>query len=208
MLLLSDMAYNLRFFTLLKHRNMKTMKLNIAGLFLASGLIMNSIGVYAQQPELTREEKKEIRKAQIEANFNALDSLLNSRRFVLVADFLENKYGERVPVIQTLNFIKVDETKGVLQTGSATAIGYNGVGGVTAEGNLDDIKITKNFKSHSYTMRFSITTQIGHYDVLMTVNAANNASATITGTTPGKLIWVGHLESLGFSRVFKGQNSI
>jgi len=42
----------------------------------------------------------------------------------------------------------------------------------------------------------------------MTVNAANNASATITGTYPGKLTWSGHLEDLGYSKVYKGQNSI
>jgi len=42
----------------------------------------------------------------------------------------------------------------------------------------------------------------------MTVNAANNASATITGTTPGRLTWAGHLESLDYTKVYKGQNSI
>jgi hypothetical protein len=175
---------------------------------MATGLILNTFSVSSQEKEMTRMERKEMKKAQMEASFNALDSLLSSRRFVLVADFLESKYGDRIPVVQTINFIKVDETRGVLQTGSPTSMGYNGVGGVTAEGPLGDYKITKNYKSHSYTLRFSISTQVGHYDVLLTVNAANNASATITGTTPGKLTWQGHLESLDFTKVYKGQNSV
>jgi hypothetical protein len=187
---------------------MKARKIYLASLFLATGLILNTFSVSSQEKEMSKQERKEFKKAEMEARFNALDSVLSSRRFVLVADFLQNKFGDRVPVVQTINFIKVNESEGVLQTGSATTIGYNGVGGVTAAGTIDDFKMTKNFKSHSYTVRFSITTQIGHYDVLMTVNAANNAMATITGTTPGKLTWEGHLESLDFSKVYKGQNSV
>ena len=175
---------------------------------MAAALILTTFSVSAQEKEMSRLEKKEFRKAQLMANFNALDSVLNSRRFVLVADFLQNRYGDRISVVQTINFIKVNETIGTLQTGSATYIGYNGIGGVTAEGTIGDFKMTKNFKSHSYTVRFSISTQIGHYDVLMTVNAANNASATISGTTPGKLTWQGHIESLDYSKIYKGQDSV
>lgn len=187
---------------------MKTGKIYSGSLFLAAGLILSTLSVSSQEKEMERLERKEFKKAQMEASFRALDSLLTSRRFVLVADYLQTRYGDRIPVPQTINFIKVNEEAGVIQTGSSTAIGYNGIGGVTAEGTLGEYKMTKNFKNRTYTVRFSISTQIGFYDVLMTVNAANNASATITGTYPGKLTWSGHLEGLGYSKVYKGQNSI
>jgi hypothetical protein len=193
---------------LLKDTAMKPLKFKIIGLFMAGGLLLSTFSVSAQEKEMTRMERKELKKAQMEASFNALDSLLSSRRFVLVADFLQNKYGDRIPVSQTINFIRVNGTTGVIQTGSPWVIGYNGLGGVTAEGTLMVYKMTKNFKSRSYTVRFTISSQIGHYDVLLTVNAANYASATITGTTPGRLTWEGHLEGLGYSKVFKGQNTI
>jgi Domain of unknown function (DUF4251) len=187
---------------------MKTAKIYSVCLIMAAGLILSTFSVSSQEKGMDRLERKEFKKAKMEASFRALDSLLTSRRFVLVADYLQDRYGERIPVLQTINFIKVNEETGVIQTGSSTALGYNGVGGVTAEGSLGEYKITKNFKSRSYTLRFTISTQIGFYDVLMTVNAANNASATITGTYPGKLTWEGHLEGLGYSKVYKGQNSI
>ncbi|MFN8239747.1 MAG: hypothetical protein U0X39_03240 [Bacteroidales bacterium] len=55
---------------------------------------------------------------------------------------------------------------------------------------------------------FNVTTQIGHYDILMLVSAGNKATATITGLTPGSLTWEGHLETVSRSNVFKGRNTI
>ena len=202
------MAYFLNRVLRLYYTTMKTKKIFSGSLLLAAGLMISTFTASSQEKEMTRLEKKEFKKAQMEANFRALDTLLTSRRFVLVADYLQDRYGERIPVVQTINFIKVDDTKGVLQTGSPSAMGYNGVGGLTAEGSLGEYKMTKNYRNRTYIVRFSISTQIGFYDVMMTVNAANNASATITGTYPGKLTWSGHLEGLGYSKVYKGQNSI
>ncbi len=189
---------------------METMKYTFVSLLMAGGLILNTFNASAQdmEKEFTRQERKAIRKAQLEANFNLLDSLFKSNRFVLAADFLQTKWGDRISVIPTINFIKVDGETGVLQTGASSGLGYNGVGGVTAEGTIREMHITKNFKKLSYTLRFSLTTQIGHYDVIMSVSAGNYATATISGTTSDKLTWIGHIEDLDFSRVYKGRNSI
>ena len=157
------------------------MKLNKVSLFLVLGLLLISSYANSQDIKLTRKERKEVRKAQMTANFHILDSLLNAKSFVLEADFLQNKYGMRIPVISNVNFIKVNESNGVLQTGSGSGFGYNGVGGVTAEGKIGSWNIHKNVKKLRYTLRFSLMTQIGSYDVFMTVNSENRASATITG---------------------------
>jgi hypothetical protein len=53
-------------------------------------------------------------------------------------------------------------------------------------------------------IHFNMLTNIGHYDILMTVNADGHARATITGLGPGRLTWDGHIEALYNSRVFKG----
>ncbi len=187
---------------------MKTIKLNRLSLFLIFGFFCISLNSYSQNMEISRKDRKEARKAQMTANYQVLDSLLNAKTFVLEADYLQNKYGYRVPVISSLNFIKIDETNGVLQTGSNTGIGYNDVGGVTAEGSIGTWKIYKDPKNLSYRLQFSLLTNIGHYDVSMTVNADNHATATITGLGPGELTWEGHLETIYNSRIFKGQNTI
>ena len=201
------MAYNLCHNTKLKTEVMKTMKMNLVSLFLVfgfSGIFLNS---NSQDLKLSREERKEVRKAQMAENFRILDSLLTAKSFVLEADYLQNKYGDVANVVSNLNFIKVDNSNGVLQTGSNFNMGYNGVGGVTAEGNIQGWKMTKDLKKFSYMLRFNLLTNIGAYDILMTVNSDNNASATITGLGPGKLTWNGHLATLNNSRIFKGQNT-
>jgi hypothetical protein len=137
-----------------------------------------------------------------------LDSLLYSRRFVLEADFLQGKYGDRVYVTSTLNFIRVDGPKGVLQTGSDSRFGSNGVGGVTAEGSIVDYRITNDNKNMSSSVTFNLVTNLGSFDIILTVSADNNATATITGSTSGRLTWNGHLVNLDNSRVFKGHNTI
>jgi hypothetical protein len=183
---------------------MKTMKMNMLSLFLMIGFLGISITGNSQGNKLTHQELKEARKAQMVANFYAIDTLLNLKTFVLEADFLQDKNGVRIPVSSNLNFIKVDKSDGILQTGSDTGIGYNGVGGVTAEGSIGSWEINKNIKKFYYTVHFNMLTNIGHYDIIMTIIADGHASATITGLGPGRLTWDGHIEALYNSRVFKG----
>lgn len=187
---------------------MKTIRNKMVSLFLLLGLLGLTSVSYSQNVKLTRQERKEVKKAQLTANYYILDSLLKARTFVLQADYLESKYGDRISVLPDLNFIKVYETNGILQTGSVFGVGYNGVGGVTAEGPIGTWTVYKNDKELSYTVRFSLLTNIGNYDVVMNVSSNTRASATITGLGPGRLTWSGHLGTIGNTRVFKGQNTI
>lgn len=171
-------------------------------------LSLIALNATSQDVKLSRQERKEVRKAQLAANYSILDSLLSSRRFVLEADNLQNRYGDRAVVISNLNFIKVDRSIGVLQTGSNNGQGYNNMGGVTAEGTIDSWKIFKDPRRMVYRVQFSLATNIGHYDVIMVVSADNRAAATISGMWSDKLTWDGHLQTLENARVFKGTNTI
>jgi hypothetical protein len=186
---------------------MKKIILSKTGLFLTLGLLWISSDIYGQEFKLTRQEQREIRKAERVASFNFLDTLLENRSFVLEADYIQNKWGDRFIVPQMLNFIKVDSSYVVLQTGSNVRFGYNGVGGVTAEGRASDWKLVRNFKNLNYNLRFNVLTDIGVYDVLMWIGADKVARATITGLWPGSLTFDGYIKSLDNSRVFKGQRS-
>ena len=187
---------------------MKTMNKAIAGLLLLIGVTIISVFGYSQDIKPDKKSKKEEKRAEMEYNFRILDSLLYNGRYVLEADYLQDKYGSRVFVTSTLNFIRVDMPKGVLQTGSDSRLGSNGVGGVTAEGSVGDYKISRNLKNLTCTVTFNLLTNIGSFNILMTVSADNKATATISGTTSGRLTWDGHLKTVNKSRVFKGQNSI
>ncbi len=187
---------------------MKRINIKIAGLLILSGILAISVITGAQDAKQDKQSRKEAKKAQRAADFNSLDSLLNFRAYVLEANYLKGKYGDIVPVTSNLNFIRVTGYSGVLQTGSDTRMGSNNVGGVTAEGSLDNYKIDKDLKNMSFTVTFHLLTNIGNFDILMNVTADNNATATISGNTSGRLTWTGRLVSLKKSKVFKGQNTI
>jgi hypothetical protein len=188
---------------------MKARNLIRLSLCLITALLISTAPVFSQDDiKPTRKEIKEAKKLQMVANYAVIDSLLTRRVFVLEADYLRNKYGEMVSVMSNVNFIRVNQTTGVLQTGSVFSFGSNGVGGVTAEGEIGTWELNKNPKNLTYTVRFSLQTNIGHYDVLLNVSANTRATATITGLGPGNLTWEGHLVPIGNARIFKGQNSI
>ena len=186
---------------------MKTMKMNLISLLFLLGFFGVSVYSNSQDIKPDKKDRKEARKAQMEVNFRVLDSILYNGRYVLEANFLQGKYGDRIPVSSTLNFIRVEGPKGVLQTGSDTRQGYNGVGGVTAEGNIIYYKVGKESKNLSHTVTFNLMTNLGTYDILLTVSADNNAVATISGSTSGRLTWNGRLVAFDNSRVFKGHDT-
>jgi hypothetical protein len=184
---------------------MKKLALHRVGMVLTIGLCLISTNSYGSGSRQTKKERKEARRAELLVNFQILDSLLENKSFVITADYLENGYGDRVVVPNLLNFIKVDSENAVLQTGSNYSIGYNGLGGSTAEGTIDRWQVTRNFKSLSYYVSFTVVTDIGIYDVFLDLSADTYARATITGLSMGKLIYGGHLETIGNAGIFKGQ---
>lgn len=176
-------------------------------LFIAAFMI--SVNSWSQDVKLTKKEMKAAKQEREYYNFMEIDTLLKNRSFVLQANWLENEYGVRRPVTSDVNFIMVDSVKAVLQTGfNGRLQGYNGLGGTTAEGTISGLKVDKNMKNHSFFLRFTVMTNIGIYDVAMTVYANTYARATISGMTRGKLIYDGHIANIYGSGVFKGRNAI
>lgn len=190
---------------------MKRININIGNLFLLTTLLLISAPCHSQgikDKKLNRQERKELREAEMAANFNLINDLVTSRHFVIEADYLENKYGDKVPVSPMINFILVNAAEGVLQTGSNFRIGYNGVGGITAEGTIGDYEVVRNPKNLSYNIKFDILTNLGSYDVTMTVFSDFRARASISGVTSAKLIYIGRFEPLSESKVYKGMKTI
>jgi hypothetical protein len=187
---------------------MKNINRYLTGLLLViffSGITSYS---YSQDTKPDKQSKKEAKQAQRLAEFQSLDTLLHFRAYVLEASYLKNTYGSTMPVSSNLNFIRVTGNSGVLQTGSDTRMGSNNVGGVTAEGTINNYKIDRDQKRLTFTVTFYLLTNLGSFDIMMNVSADNNATATITGSTSGRLTWSGRLVPLNKSRVFKGTNTI
>ena len=182
-------------------------------LILSSVLIFNVCSAQIENQVETREQKRLRKEARIEEKRLEEEKavaqtkyLIDTRRFILIADFIGNNTGNRIPVNSTINFVKIDTSNCVLQVGSLNGIGYNGVGGITAEGRISSFEITPNRRGDSYTMRMSTNTSIGHYDIVLFVNAFGNADATITGITSGALRYYGRIIPIENSKVYQGRS--
>ena len=155
--------------------------------------------------KLQKEQKKAEKAAEEERMAEVTSFMVHQQQFVLEADYLSDKYGQRVPVTPTINFVLVDSVTGTVQFGSAQEIGYNGVGGLTVDGRITKYEYSViGKKEDSYSIRLILMSSIGTYDVTLMVNSQGYADASIRGNWSGQLNYHGKLVPLTLSRVYKG----
>lgn len=158
-----------------------------------------------ERKQLDKELKKEQKAEEAAQNAAVVDAMVVYNRFVLEANTLKDKRGNSLQVSSNINFIASDSISGVIQVGSNTYIGRNGVGGVTVEGSITDYKYSKNEKNGSYSITYYLRTPVGSYDVRISVYSDGRADADVSSTTWGdKLRYSGYLVPPGISRVYKG----
>lgn len=193
---------------------MKRHVLMLSILFFAGGL---TASIYAKGPQDRKAKKeakkeanevmKEKRREMLEDYYSNISEILESRNFVLEADYLSDHYGNRITVNSDFNFLKVEDNRAVLQVSSNSSIGHNRLGGITVEGNISTWKVKKNPKTQSVSLSMGIISTTGPYEVQLTVNAEGNSNATVSGIRMGKLVYTGELVPLEISRAFEGSVS-
>ena len=155
--------------------------------------------------KLQKEQKKAAKAAEEERMAEVTSFMVHQQQFVLEADYLSDKYGQRVPVTPTINFVLVDSIAGTVQFGSAQDIGYNGVGGLTVDGRITKYEYSViGKKEDSYSIRLILMSSIGTYDITLMVNSQGYADASIRGNWSGQLNYHGKLVPLTLSSVYKG----
>ena len=158
-----------------------------------------------EQKILEKELKKEQKAEEAAQQAAVVDAMVLYQRFVLEANTLKDKRGNTLQVSSNINFIAADSLTGVIQVGSNTDVGRNGVGGVTVEGSISNYKFTLHEKSGSYNITYYLRTPLGSYDVRMTAFPDGRADADLSSSTlGGRLRYSCYLVPLGISRVFKG----
>jgi hypothetical protein len=156
--------------------------------------------------KLTKEQKREQQRLRNEETAKLVNWMVESRQFVLEANYLSNQNGNRVIVSPLINFIAVDSARLTIQLASTTGSGgANGLGGVTTDGQISkfDVKKTGKYKD-IYSIRILTMTSIGSFDIFLTVYPSGNADASISGNWGGKLNYYGILVPLKQSKVYKG----
>ena len=92
-------------------------------------LVISATGIWSQEAKkpttMTRKEKKEL---ELDKEFHMNKSMLDNRDFVLEANYLQDKLGNRSFVNSVINFIAVDSVTAIIQVGSDYHNGPKGVG--------------------------------------------------------------------------------
>ena len=160
-----------------------------------------------EQKAYEKQKKIEERELEREQNIQITSDMIRLQRFVLEADYLSNAYRTKVPVSPTINFIRVDSMNATIQTGSASSLGYNGVGGQTVNGRITKYEYSfVGKKKDSYSIYLIFMSNAGTYDIHLMVNPEGHADATIRGNWSGQLNYYGRLVPLGVSKVYKGMS--
>lgn len=131
---------------------------------------------------------------------------MNDSSFVLEAEAVTFKYGTRIQVNSTTNFISMDGNRAVIQISpSYSHSGFNGVGGITVEGYVSNVEKTFDKKGRMH-FSMNVTGRGVNANVsIMAVPGTNRVSATVSPTFNSNDIRIdGYLVPYGFSRVFEG----
>lgn len=180
----------------------------------------------AAQDKTTRQERidqwkndmKEFRQrsAPTREKQDVIDSLLwqqawtavGKKAFVIEADAITFKYGDRVYVNSTTNFISVNGDRGVVQISPSSFVsGPNGVGGITVDGRISnmDLKVDKkgntrismNISGKGINAQLDITLYAGSDNAYVIVSPNFNSQ---TVRLEGKLV------PYGQSRTYEGMS--
>ena len=163
--------------------------------------------IFAQgQDEISSMAKKEKRKAEAALQYQKTKQMLENMNFVLESDYLQDRYGNRIIVNSTINFIAVDSTTAVIQVGSNYHVGPNGVGGVTAKGRITKWDLKEDKKHDRFDISMNVMTTIGIYDVNFSIGPSGQAIARLTGLRAGQLTFDGDLVPAEDSSVYEGQS--
>lgn len=181
-----------------------------------SALVMVLLGtnLFAQQNTSTKEgdkptkqERKKEQDAQRALQFNTTKALVNSRQFVLKADFLIDRNGQRISAPSELNYIMVDSARAMVQTGKNSGHGANGVGGYSASGKITDWKVESNEKQRSINIQINVNTDNGFLTVFINISPGGRTKATVNGNQSFELYaYEGKLVPLENSGVYEGRS--
>lgn len=182
-----------------------------------------SSNVTAQAQELSKKEAKEQKKEQKKAKkemkkkienigetlaFQKAAECLKSGNFVIEADQINSPKGGITPVSANTNFISMADGESVIQIAPSNFIsGPNGVGGITVEGQVSNVKITES-KSGNITYSYNVQGVGVSATVKITLpKGGTNVSATVyPNFSSNEITLSGRVVAPQNSKVFKGRS--
>jgi hypothetical protein len=159
---------------------------------------------------LTKEEKKAMRKAKKEEDKRKREEALKSfekyaemRAWVVEAHTVFDKQGQSYQMDPSINFVGVSNEETTVQLSFTGLMGWNGVGGVTLEGKIGKYEYSSDGKSVTITMS-AMGSGLGIVDIFLSVTGDGNGRATVSGNWGDRITFQGKFVSLEDSSIYKG----
>lgn len=173
------------------------------------GMIMAAL-FFASCSTLSPQEK-EAAKAQREAEdlawYNLAVEAINNRDFVLEADRIDFKRGNFVYVQPSVNFVSMKDNRATVQLAfSHRMAGPNGIGGITVEGLVSNVKYDEDKKGNITFSMMVQGTGISAQVMIKMTKGTNRCTATVTPNfSSNRISFIGNMYPTEESNVFKGR---
>lgn len=167
--------------------------------------INESIG--QESKKLSKKERKELKKQQQLEQKKAIIELLYSKKWVIEAHTVFDRYSQSYQLNPSINFVGINDDEGALQLGFNGLIGWNGVGGVTVDGKITKYEIKEGNEKSNPTLNLRFQGRgVGSATINVTVNSSGQATARVNGDFGERITFSGIIKSLEESIVYKGQS--
>ncbi len=156
-----------------------------------------------------RQAKREAEKKEAHEKYLKAVQLMKDKTFIVTAQTITFRSGQQIFPDESINFLKVNEGKGVIQIAPRTAMnpGFNGLGGITIEGDLSNVKESENKKKNHYTMSFTINGLAGTAQITVNLYGSDQASVMVQGMYSGVSFTLnGILEAVGDATIYQGSD--
>lgn len=134
-----------------------------------------------------------------------IKELTEDRSFVLEAHSISGRRVVSCQVSPVTDFVMVEGNQVVFQTGNNFGFGYNGLGGITIQGEIKDYEIISGKKnSISFLLHFSESV-FGHSSLNIDINESGFATARMIGLHRSRINFQGQFVPMENSLVFEGR---
>lgn len=172
------------------------------------------LGAYPQKEnsmdgKITKELRKEQKKAEVEAAAKSVDRMVTNHQFYLEINFMSDQsraFSQSTGLIDVrsqMNYIAIDSNKIIMQLVPNTYLTTNwGIGSLPLRGTFLGYKLSKSEKSDGgYFIHFRTTGEIGNWDIYMKVSPSGMTDLRIAGNNGQTLNFRGVLIPLDQSRI-------
>ncbi|MDR2955561.1 MAG: DUF4251 domain-containing protein [Prevotella sp.] len=171
-------------------------------LFLLVSATLVMAGCKAQDPAA-----KQAQAAEDSLKFQMAVDALNNHDFVLEADRITFKSGRFVYVDSNTNFVSMKNEKATIQLAfNSPYAGPNGIGGITVEGTVSNIKMKTDKKGNVYYSMNVFGTGVSATVSINMIAGTNQCTAVvIPNLNSREITFSGYLYPALESNVFKGR---